>query len=349
MTTDRKPRVFRLDKTETSVEAPVVEAAEDFYDLEAAKALAPNDPQEQAVEVAQKRGVIARSVFSWGGLFWSALGGLVSLSVGLWLTKLIDDLFARSLTFGIIGIVLAALAVLALGVMAGREIFGIMRQRRIAEMHIGFADARTADDTAKARSLLKELDGLYASRAESARVRQHLDELRNEIVDGRDLIDIAERTLIAPLDREAQHEIAQAAKRVSVVTAIAPRAIIDIAFVAFQAIRLIRRIAEIYGGRPGLLGFIKLAKSVAAHLTITGGMAAGDSILQQLVGHGIAAKLSARLGEGVLNGLLTTRVGLSAMAVCRPMPFGVSRPPGVGDVAPFLFKGESPEEKNTPG
>jgi len=347
MTSDRKPRVVRLDRTDNAAEASVIEQAEDFYDVEAAKALASADPEEQAVEVAQKHGVIARSLFSWGSLFWSALGGLVSLSVGLWLTKLIDDLFARSLTFGVIGIVLAVLAILALGVMAGREIFSIMRQRRIAEMHIGFAEARAADDTAKARSLVKELDGLYASRAESARARQHLDDLRKEIVDGRDLIDIAERTLIEPLDREAQHEIAQAAKRVSLVTTIAPRAILDVAFVAFQAIRLVRRISEIYGGRPGLLGFIRLAKSVAAHLTITGGMAAGDSILQQLVGHGIAAKLSARLGEGVLNGLLTTRVGLSAMAVCRPMPFAALRQPGVSDVAPFLFKGDAADAERS--
>ena len=50
-----------------------------------------------------------------------------------------------------------------------------------------------------------------------------------------------------------------------------------------------------------------------------------------------AANLSARLGEGVLNGLLTARVGLSAMAVCRPMPFTAKAAPGVNDVAPFLF------------
>ncbi|MBV8793648.1 MAG: DUF697 domain-containing protein, partial [Hyphomicrobiales bacterium] len=45
-------------------------------------------------------------------------------------------------------------------------------------------------------------------------------------------------------------------------------------------------------------------------------------------------------GEGVLNGLLTARVGLSALAVCRPMPFSVDKPPGVSEVAPFLFKGD---------
>ena len=50
-----------------------------------------------------------------------------------------------------------------------------------------------------------------------------------------------------------------------------------------------------------------------------------------------AQRISARLGEGVLNGLLTARVGLSAMAVCRPLPFAVRPTPGVSDVAPFLF------------
>ena len=95
--------------------------------------------------------------------------------------------------------------------------------------------------------------------------------------------------------------------RLVLVTAISPRAVLDLVFVGGQIVWLIRRIAERYSGRPGLLGFLKLARSVGAHLAVTGGMAVGDSLVQQVVGHGIAAKLSARLGEGVLNGMLTTR------------------------------------------
>jgi putative membrane protein len=159
------------------------------------------------------------------------------------------------------------------------------------------------------------------------------------IVDGRDLIDIAERALLKPLDAKAQNEIAAAAKRVSLVTALSPRAILDMLFVIAQVARLSRRIAEIYGGRPGFLGFFRLLRSIGAHLAITGGMAVGDTLIQQLVGHGIASRISSRLGEGVLNGLLTARVGVSALSVCRPAPFHVAKPPGVGDVAPLLFSG----------
>jgi putative membrane protein len=192
---------------------------------------------------------------------------------------------------------------------------------------------------AAARRLVGQLVALYRDRPETARARAQVEDAMRAIIDGRDLIDVAERALLRPLDERAQSEIAAAAKRVSLVTAISPRAVLDVVFVAAQIVRLVRRIAEIYGGRPGLLGLVRLARSIGAHIAITGGMAVGDSLLQQLVGHGIASRISARMGEGVLNGLLTARVGLSALAVCRPAPFSVDKAPGVSQVAPFLFTG----------
>ena len=343
-----RPRAFRLGGiAEASAENPpgpmVIESLADPYEAEAKALIAAQDAGEEAVEAAQKQGVVARSLWSWGGLFWAATGGLVSLGFGLWLTRLIDDLFTWSPAFGVVGLALAGAAGTALFVLGVKEIGGILRQRHIAELHIGLARAREKDAFKEARHLVGQLSSLYATRPETAHARGQLRALAHDIVDGRDMIDIAERTLIEPLDLDVRREIASAAKRVSMVTALAPRAIIDVVFVLAQAIRLIRRIAVIYGGRPGLLGFLKLLRSITAHIAITGGMAAGDSLIQQFVGHGIAARLSARLGEGVLNGLLTARVGLSAMAVCRPMPFGNGKAPKVADVAPFLFS--KPENK----
>jgi putative membrane protein len=229
-------------------------------------------------------------------------------------------------------------------VLLGREVFGLLRQQRIARLHLRFAEARAADNRDQARRATGELIGLYARRPQTAAARGRLADYSRQIIDGRDLVDLAERELLVELDAEVNQAIATAARRVSVVTAIAPRAILGVVFVLAAIVHLIRKIAEIYGGRPGLLGFLKLARSVATHLAITGGMAAGDSLLQQLLGHGIAARISARLGEGVLNGLLTARVGLSAMAVCRPMPFQLSPQPGVREVAPFLFAGKKDDK-----
>jgi putative membrane protein len=341
-----RPRAFRLDDRRVAVDDQPASLAPEAIirsqnDPIPAAQPAVIDEAELEVEAAQKSGLIARSRLTLAGLAWTGLGGLISLGLGLWATNLIEGLFARAESLGIIGVVFGLVFLIGLIGLTAREILAVARQTRIAEMHVALAKARAADDRAAARRPVGQLVALYRNRPETARARAQVEEATRAIIDGRDLIDVAERALLRSLDDKAQGEIAAAAKRVSLVTAISPRAILDVVFVVAQIVRLVRRIAEIYGGRPGLFGLIKLARSIGAHIAITGGMAVGDSLLQQLVGHGIASRISARMGEGVLNGLLTARVGLSALAVCRPMPFSVDKPPGVSDVAPFLFsKGE---------
>jgi putative membrane protein len=344
-----RPRAFRLEgeqivppraaRPQEPERAPasLIEPQADIFTLELEEPERDLAEQEKAIEAAQKSGVLRSFLVSWGGLLASSVFGLVTLAAGLWLTKLVEDLFAHSALFGTLGLALAGIAAIAIVALLVKESVSILRQNQIAKLHLALAEARGRDDVKAARALLVDLCKIYEDRPETGRARALVLEFSKEIIDGSDLIDLAERHLVLPLDAQARREIADASKRVSIVTTVSPRALLDVLFVAAQAIRLMRRIAEIYGGRPGLLGFFKLARSVGAHLAITGGLAIGDSLLQQVVGHGIAAKLSARLGEGVLNGLLTARVGLSAMAVCRPMPFCAEKPPGVADVAPFLF------------
>ena len=56
----------------------------------------------------------ARRGFRWGAVFWSAVGGLVLLGAGLGVTRLIEDLFARSEGLGFLGLGFALAAALAL-------------------------------------------------------------------------------------------------------------------------------------------------------------------------------------------------------------------------------------------
>ena len=338
-----RPRAFRLDDERVWVDdapaprEPTATIRTQNEPIPDGTAEPPLDDAERAVEEAQRDGLLARWRPRLATLVWTGLGGLVSLGIGLWVDGLIEGLFARARSLGALGAAFAVLLALGIVGLAIREIVALARQSRIAELHAALARARVNDDRDAARALVGRLVALYARRPETARARGEVEEARRGIVDGRDLIDVAERALLRPIDAKVQREIAAAAKRVSVVTAISPRAFLDVLFVIAQIIRLVRRIAELYGGRPGLLGFVKLARSIGAHIAITGGMAVGDSLLQQIVGHGIASRISARMGEGVLNGLLTARVGLSALAVCRPAPFAIDKPPGVAEVAPFLF------------
>lgn len=298
--------------------------------------------------------VPARRSRRWLAVLISALGGLIALALGLAVDNLIRDLFARNEWLGWLAVALTAAVVVALAVLVFREIIGLMRLRRIAHIQLQAADAVSRDDRKEALAVVTELEALYRQRPETARGRANLARQRREIIDGRDLVSLAETELILPFDETARSLVTNGAQRVALVTAVSPRAIVDLAFVAAQALRLIRRIATLYGGRPGTIGFLRLAREVIAHLAVTGGIAASDSLVQQIVGHGLAARLSARLGEGVVNGLLTARVGIAAIEVCRPLPFVNGRPPRLSDVMGDLRqlglgdgKGKAKAEKAT--
>ena len=195
-----------------------------------------------------------------------------------------------------------------------------------------------SDDREQGRALVTDLLSLTRRMPRLARARHRLETHLADIIDGRDLVRLAERELMEPLDVEARRLVLAAAKRVSVVTAISPRAAVDMLFVLINALALIRKLAVLYGGRPGTLGVLRLFRQVISHLAMTGGVAVTDSLLQQIIGHGVAARLSARLGEGMLNGILTARLGILAIDVTRPLPFAELPRPALNDLVGILIR-----------
>ena len=276
--------------------------------------------------------------FRWGAVFWTAIGGLILLGVGLGVTRLIEDLFARSEGLGLVGLAFAFVAALAFAIVVAREAFGLTRLAAIEKLHLRAAAVLASDDRVESRAIVRELLRLEHPNPQLARARATLQGHTDDIIDGADLIRLAERELMTPLDQEARRLVSQAAQRVSIITAVSPRAFVDVLFVFAASLRLIRQLARLYGGRPGALGMIALMRHVIAHVAITGGMAASDGLIQQVLGHGLAAKLSQRLGEGVLNGLLTARLGLAAIDVTRPLPFTALPRPALADLAKDLLR-----------
>ena len=280
-----------------------------------------------------------------GSVFLGAVGLLVSFALALWTDALITRLFSRADWLGYLGLGLAAVALTALLVILTREWLALRRLDSVSQTRERATLAYDDNDETKARDIIEKLDKHLKSQPETASGRRHLDETKGEIVDGRDLIRLAETELLAPLDRKAKSLVLGAAKRVSVVTAVSPRALVDVGYILFESFRLIRQLCELYGNRPATLGLLRLAKNVIAHLAVTGSVAIGDSLVQQMLGHGIAAKISARLGEGVINGMMTARIGIAAMDLVRPLPFKAEKRPGIGDFMAELGKFGSEKTK----
>lgn len=332
----RKPVIFSPDDPDVVLTAEQYDARDDIF--------RPTDP-DAAPLPAIAEATRPRRGFPWRATLLWAAGGLVSLGIGLAVTRLIEDLFARFVPLGWFGVGLAALALLALIAIIAREVAGLSRLATIEKLRVRATATLVSDDRAEGQAIVRDLMAIESQAPYLARSRANLQTHLGEIIDGADLIRLAERELMAPLDREARRLVSNAAKRVSIVTAVSPRAAVDIFFVLVTALGLARRLALLYGGRPGTFGLIRLARHVIAHLTITGGMAASDSLIQQVIGHGLAARLSARLGEGVLNGMLTARLGIAAIEVTRPLPFDALPRPTITEVAGSIVRSAEQAQK----
>jgi len=272
-------------------------------------------------QAATRRGL------GWGRILLASLGALVSLMLALAAADLIEALFDRGTWLGWAGSALVALAVVASLAIGLREVTGLLRLKALTRLRTLSEDAHTNSNTEKAEQALAGLSRLYHLKSGTAVTGvPSVGDSKTALA----RLEAAERDIIAPLDGEVRVIVAASARRVSLLTAVAPGASLDLIIVAIQNLRMLKRIALTYGGRPGTLGLMKLARMVLTHLAFTGGIALGDNVLHQLLGHGLTAKLSARLGEGMLNGVLTARVGLAAIDICRPLPFKAAKPPKLG-------------------
>lgn len=269
-------------------------------------------------------------------LLGATAGILVSLGLGLAADSLIRTLFETTPWLGWLGLVVLALFVLAVIAIVIREIASLWRLRSLDHLKAQALTALASDRLRDAKPIVTALRDVYAPRADLSRPLATLAQNEAQFFDGADLLRFTERALMAPLDARARALTAASARRVALVTAVSPRALVDIGFVVWESVRLGGAIARLYGARPGFWSSWRLAGAILGHLAVTGGLVLTDGIVEQLVGQGLAARLSQRLGEGVVNGLMTVRVGIAAMRVVRPLPFTAERQPVVKDFLPEL-------------
>ncbi len=315
------PVLIDLEDAEEARDAPGPEAAPAVPDL------GPPAVEGAAMQIAAR--LAARPPSRLARWFWALSATLLGAVVSVAAWDFATDLLTRA---PILGWAVTALfgVLILLALVAGlRELAGLARLRRIDGLRRAGEAALAEDDLSAARAFATRLAGFYAGRAETAWGRAELRERVGEQFDAAAVLTLLEDRVMVPLDMAAQAEIEAAARQVATVTALVPLALADVVAALSANLRMIRRVAEIYGGRSGFFGSWRLTRAVMSHLVATGAVAVGDDMLEPFLGGSILGKLSRRFGEGLVNGALTARVGVAAMEVCRPLPFAPERRPKV--------------------
>src|ERR1700743_3311582 len=147
-TKQRRPATFRLD------DANVVWIdAEDSGKAARGTIRITPEADPALLPVPIEAPVVPRKAFGWGTLFWTGIAGMVLLGLGLGVTQLIEELFARSESLGVIGVAFSLAAALALIVITARETAALLRLAAIEKLHARAASVLVSDDHAESRAI----------------------------------------------------------------------------------------------------------------------------------------------------------------------------------------------------
>ncbi len=278
------------------------------------------------------------TAWHWGTLLMGSLFTLFLLWAGLATTQLIEGLFAQAPAFGWLALGVAGLAGFAALAIIARELWSLARLNRIEHIQADAAHAINLHDAPAAKRAIDGLIRIHHSRHDAQWGLESLRQHEGDVIDAPGRMRLAERYLVSPRDEDAHRIIARCARRVTLITTVTPTAALDMIVVAVQNLRMVRELATLYGGRPSGLATLRLARMVLGHLAVTGGLALSDNLLQHVIGKGVLGRLSARFGEGAVNGIMTARIGLAARDVCRPIPQETSAKETLGSLMRELVR-----------
>jgi putative membrane protein len=264
----------------------------------------------------------------------TGLGIFVLGVIGIDLAQFIEGAFAHSTWLGI-----AAAASVAAGCggalyWVAAELRGLWRLRSAERLKrlipFALADELKAEIDAAVGILAHDplLGGAVAT-YRAARAPHH---------SARDCLELFSRFVLTPADRLAQAAIRRAATQAFAINAVSPTALLDTLLFAARALRLIRDIAEIYGQRPGLTGTVRLLRRLVSGAGMVGAVDLAGGILVQQLGGAVIERLSASAAESAYAAQKMARLGLIAMALCRPVDFRPGEVPSLRSLVSSLLK-----------
>ncbi|MCH1919329.1 YcjF family protein [Shewanella sp. A3A] len=139
-------------------------------------------------------------------------------------------------------------------------------------------------------------------------------------------------------DKAARRIVRKFALQSSLILAVSPFALLDMVLVLWRNQAMIREIAACYGIELGYWSRVRLIRGIFWNIVYAGTSELMTDFGSQMLSMEMTGKLSARLAQGLGGGLLTARLGLQAMRLCRPVKFNEQNQPSLTKIHMELLK-----------
>jgi putative membrane protein len=277
---------------------------------------------DEQVEAVDDNSVIASKKTSW---LWRTLGVVFVTLVAVEAVQFFVNGFGQSpIIASLYAILLAGLSLIC-GRSVWREFAGLRQFKYQQNLKQQAQDIINEEGKIDAISLCDKISQrLPVDLAEfdhSSWQQLNLEEY-NDV----EIMQLYARNVLSQVDQKALKEIAKFSSESVVLVALSPIAIIDMLLMLWRNLRLVNKIAVLYGLKLSYWSRVKLIKQVIINMAYAGASELVADFGADLLGAELLGKLSARMAQGLGAGMLTARLGLKAMHLCRPIPFTEEAP-----------------------
>jgi putative membrane protein len=206
-----------------------------------------------------------------------------------------------------------------------REYRGLRQFKRREKLQKVVTESLSHDNKHNARDLCQSISAQLPCDLLLAQEQHWQDNIDKDLTDA-EQIRLYSRQVLSKVDKKALDKTCKFATESVVLVALSPIAIVDMMLMLWRNLKMIDEIASLYGLKLSYWSRIKLLKQVFINMVYAGATELIADVGTDLLGADLLGKLSARLAQGLGAGMLTARLGLKTMHLCRPIPFEENGP-----------------------
>ena len=280
------------------------------------------DWQAEPEEIFEQEEVVQKSKPRW---LWRIALVIFSGLLSVELYNFFAEGFAQSpIIAALYGALLAIISVI-FGTTAFRELSALRQLSRREKVKSQVQDILNDNSKVDARKLCEKISKRLPCDLTNENGKNWADIVQPEYTDA-EVINLYSKEVLSAVDQKALDEVAKFSTESVVLIAISPVAIIDMMLIFWRNIRMINKIAGLYGLKLSYWSRIRLIKQVFINMAYAGASEIIADFGADLLGADLLGKLSGRMAQGLGAGMLTARLGLKTIKECRPIPFNQDAP-----------------------
>ncbi len=264
-------------------------------------------------------------------------GGLFSLYALLLLAdtaQLLQQQFQHSVLLGILFSAMVTGILTAIAYLLGRAYHDIQHLHTVEQLQQEGEKLQQHDGfDGQGLAYVNKINRIYLSRADLKPAIERFYLVVDNCHTNGEVCTLYSQRVLQPLDEQAQAIVAQRAGETAIMVVFSPLPLLSTLLTLWRNVKMIRDIAYLYGNRPSLLASLRLSALVIQNLIYAGVSEVIAHSIARLFDKSLSSILLGQMSQGIGSAIITARLGLKTMAVCRPMPFQAQEQPNIKTIA----------------